>query len=540
MLTETLQTGQELIGLRQEAHYWKTLHARAIEREGLWRKKACELEKIVRHEKAQTRRLTQYIEVLESRIVLLQKQVFGRKTEKTQSEVRYYRQSSSNSSDRQAKRGKRNGQKGYGRKRYANLPTEEIFHDLSEDLKQCPKCGKPFYPFPATEDSEEIHIETRLIRRIHRRKRYVPACDCSLSPGIIQAPPPAKLIPKGLFSTDFWTYILLEKFLFQRPLYRILQALKLEGLSVSQGTITGGLKRIENVFQPLYERILERSRASNHWHMDETRWFVFVAMKGKVGYGWWLWVIIAKDTCAYILYPSRSRKVPKNHLGENPKGIINADRYNAYKKLGKHILIAYCWGHVRRDYIRIRAGHRKFTKWAEGWIARINELFRLNKERLKVLSKPREFHIADQALHNALSSMKEAWSHELKDNALHPAKKRALNSLREHWNGLTLFKDHPQIPMDNNLSERQLRNPVVGRKNYYGCSSLWSGRLTAALFTILQTLLLNNINPKKFLKIYLESCAQNHGRPPENIDDFLPWDMPKEHKSALGYGERSP
>lgn len=102
-------------------------------------------------------------------------------------------------------------------------------------------CRKPYKVFPTTEDSEEIHIETHIVRHIHKRRRYIPTCDCKSAPGIITAPPPAKLIPKGMFSIDFWVHILLEKFLFQRPLSRILQTLKMEGLYLSQGTITGGL-----------------------------------------------------------------------------------------------------------------------------------------------------------------------------------------------------------------------------------------------------------------------------------------------------------
>ena len=66
--------------------------------------------------------------------------------------------------------------------------------------------------FPGTEDSEEIDWQVRLVRRVHKRKRYVRDCDCTQVPGIVAAPKPAKLIPKGLFSTGFWTRVLLEKF----------------------------------------------------------------------------------------------------------------------------------------------------------------------------------------------------------------------------------------------------------------------------------------------------------------------------------------
>jgi hypothetical protein len=93
--------------------------------------------------------------------------------------------------------------------------------------------------------------------------------------------------------------------------------------------------------------------------------------------------------------------------------------------------------------------------------------------------------------------------------------------------------------MDNNEAERRLRNPVVGRKNYYGSGSIWSGALTAALFTILQTLLVNHIDPQQFLLYYFNACAQNDGEAPEQLDPFLPWNLSQEQKTAWLY-PRSP
>jgi len=84
--------------------------------------------------------------------------------------------------------------------------------------------------------------------------------------------------------------------------------------------------------------------------------------------------------------------------------------------------------------------------------------------------------------------------------------------------------------MDNNLSERKLREAVLGRKNYYGSGSVWSGDLTAALFTIFQTARHNGLDPIKYLTAYLHACANNHGNPPRNIDDFLPWNLSQEQK----------
>jgi transposase len=69
---------------------------------------------------------------------------------------------------------------------------------------------------------------------------------------------------------------------------------------------------------------------------------------------------------------------------------------------------------------------------------------------------------------------------ELSEADLHPAKRHVLESMGEHWTGLTVFVEHPEVAMDNNTAERTIRGPVVGRKNYYGSGALWSGQLAAS------------------------------------------------------------
>ena len=77
----------------------------------------------------------------------------------------------------------------------------------------------------------------------------------------------------------------------------------------------------------------------------------------------------------------------------------------------------------------------------------------------------------------------------------------------------------------NNSAEQAMRNPVLGRNNYYGSGSLWSAELAAMQFSIFQTILLWGINPRTWLRLYLEACAQNKGIPPADLSEFLPWNM---------------
>jgi len=88
-----------------------------------------------------------------------------------------------------------------------------------------------------------------------------------------------------------------------------------------------------------------------------------------------------------------------------------------------------------------------------------------------------------------------------------------------------VFVDHPDVPMDNNTAERAIRPPVVGRKNYYGSGSQWSGELAATMFGLLMTVKLWGINPRTWLSAYLHACAANGNRAPSDVSPFLPWAM---------------
>lgn len=548
MVTGNVTISPTLIELRHQAHYWKAQHARAIKREGLLKEKVLRLKRRSSTQKTKILEQKLQIEKLKAHLAWLQQQVFGRKTEETKppsAESLDHAESSNSkpsgsSSGEKRKRGKQPGTKGYGRRRRKNLPKEETVHDLPQEDQRCSCCGKPFVIFPGTEDSEEIDWEVRLFRRVHKRRRYRPTCNCRAVPGIVTATLPAKLIPKSMFSNRFWLRLLMEKFLFQRPLYRIRQMLEMEGLDISQGTLTGGLCRIKALLQPLYAGIIQHSQAAKHWHMDETRWFVFAKTEVKTNHRWWLWVVVTHDTCCYILDPFRSSNVPKSHLGEKACGIISADRYTVYKSLGENIQVAFCWSHVRRDFIRIRQGYKRLRRWGEDWVKRIDHLFRLNAGRLAASSDVKTFSHKDTQLANALACMAQRRDRELAKASLHPVQRKVLKSLANHWDGLTIFRERHDIPMDNNEAERCLRNPVVGRKNYYGSGSVWSGQLSATLFTIFQTLLTNRLSPIKFLSAYFQACAYNRGQPPKNIDGFLPWNLSTEQKVAWCYSGPSP
>ena len=129
---------------------------------------------------------------------------------------------------------------------------------------------------------------------------------------------------------------------------------------------------------------------------------------------------------------------------------------------------------------------------------------------------------------------------QLQEANLHPAKRRVLQSMQEHWEGLTLFVDNPQVPMDNNASERTLRVAALCRKNYYGSGCEWSGKLAAWMFSILATLKKWRINPRKWLTAYLQACAEAGGKVAKDEDKWMPWNLTAQQRQQMAQEEDEP
>ncbi|MHB1543066.1 MAG: IS66 family transposase, partial [Gammaproteobacteria bacterium] len=203
-------------------------------------------------------------------------------------------------------RGQQRGSVGHGRVDFSHLPAREEECHFSEAERCCPKCGKAAAVFPGTEESEIIEIEVQAYRRMIRRKRYRPSCQCEDLPGIMTAPVPARLIPKGRLGISVWVEILLNKYLYAQPTNRLLQSWANIGFTPSQGTIIGGLKYLAPLFTPVVEALQAQQLTEGLCHADETGWRVFEPMEGKVGYRWYLWVIRSTSAIVYVMAPGRS------------------------------------------------------------------------------------------------------------------------------------------------------------------------------------------------------------------------------------------
>ena len=523
---------REHIELKLQAGHYRSMHAKAVERQK-WMQ--------LRHDH-EAAKLREELAAVKAELVLAQAQnrdlrqrVFGAKTEQSRSVNALVAEMAPPGDAPRRARGQQRGKRGHGRTRLLQLPS--VVQEVP-GASACPRCGAATTPAWGSESAEVLEIEVRAYRRIVRRPRSRPSCCCGCLPGLVTAAAPDALWPRNKFGVSIWVELLLSKFLYGQPTARLLQDRTERGLPIAQGTVTEGLQRLAPLIEPTREAWLDQVRRATHWHADETRWEVFEDLPGKAGHRWYLWVFKAQKAVVYVLDPSRSSAVPGKVLDSADGGILSVDRYAAYRKFARCVAgmrLALCWAHQRRDFLRVANDHPDLWAWAAQWVQLIGQLYALHRLRRQQLGAPTAvvFMEADTQLRELVLLLEQRRDQELADPALAGPTRKVLKVMKSYWPGLIVFIEYPWLDLDNNAAERALRPAVVGRKNYYGSGSQWSGHLAASVLSVLGTMRLWAVNPRTWLQAYLHACARAGGQPPQDIDAIIPWRMTAAQLAAL-------
>ena len=311
-------------------------------------------------------------------------------------------------------RGQQHGAPGHGRTQRPGLDERSEEHNPPPDVCVCGRCGQPYAPNGA-EESTLVEIEVKAHKRVIRRPRWRRTCECASSPMEVSAPPVPRLFPRTLYGTSFWARFLFEHCACFRPVHRVAAWFSSQGLTVSPGTLADSLKRFVPLFEPVAHAILAHQNKAALCHADETGWRVQELRGEDRSSRAWLWTSVSSDAVCFHIDPSRSAEAAHKLFGEALLGtVIVCDRDSAYKRLvrllGGLVILAFCWSHVRRDFIDCAAGQVDLTDWCPGWIERIAGIYRLNEARLEHcdsgLKRPTPaFDAAQTALKEALDAL---------------------------------------------------------------------------------------------------------------------------------------
>jgi transposase len=408
------------------------------------------------------------------------------------------------------------------RKLPENLPVERVVEPAP---CVCGKCGGNRLRKLGEVVSKTLECEPRRWKIIeHVREKF--ACrDCE---AVSEPPAPSHPIPRGFAGPSLLAMILVGKFGDHLPLNRQSAAFAREGVELEVSTLADWVGACAAALEPLLAELRSHVLAAERLHVDDTTVKVLAKMKTRTGR---LWVYVRDDrpfagqgppAALYDYSRSRHGEYPRKVLADW-SGVMQADAFSGYNALyekGREpapVIEAACWAHGRRDFFDL-------AKLAKAPIAveivrRIDELFAIERE---INGKPPDVRRAvRQERSKPLVAALKTYMHTQLDR-LSPKNDlaKAIRYMLTRWPSFTRFIDDGRICLSNNAAERALRCVAVGRRNWSFAGSDAGGKRAAAVYSLIETCKLNDVDPRAWLADVL---ARLPDHPAHRVGELLPW-----------------
>ena len=427
--------------------------------------------------------------VMNDQLDSLRKKIFGRSSER-------YKKPDKKDDDSQPKDPKPRVKK--PSERYPHLPVKEE-HITLDPAPACPCCSKVMTDSGMTEDSEQLTVIPKKYEiTLQKRAKY----RCSCHGSIITAPSPARIIPGSTYSDEMIQDIALSKYCDLIPMQRYASMAARAGLvDLPSQSLIETTHQLADFLTPVYALIKKGIQDSRVLRADETPHRM---LEGDEKKSWYLWGFSTDKLCFLECHDNRSGDRAIDILSDSNCKILLCDVFSGYtraikeinniRELHKKPLItcAHCNAHARRYFFNA------FPKYPEAtfYLDHYHEIYQLNGEA-KSQASDIVLKLREQ-MRPRFEAMREQALKELPSYPRNGVYGKALRYFLNKYQEFTLFLTDPDIPIDNNAQERNLRSHVVGRKTWYGTHSERGARTAAKLFSIIETCKLNQVNPREY------------------------------------------
>jgi transposase len=427
-----------------------------------------------------------------------------------------------------------------------HLPRERV---VVPGPTACACCGGSRLAKLGEDVTETLEVIPRSWKVIQHVREKFTCRDCET---IGQAPAPFHVTARGWAGASLLAMILFEKFGQHQPLNRQAERYAREGVPISLSTLADQVGAGCVVLDPIIKRIEAHVFAGDRLHGDDTT--VPVLAKGKTDTGR-CWTYVRDDrpfggaaAPAAMFYYSRDRggAHPQGHLARW-RGILQADAYGGYEQLYKAVRPsgpiheAACWAHGRRKFFELadidavarrKAKGRKpqvISPLALEAVQRIDALFAIERE---INGHGAEERLTARRQRSAtLVADLEVWMREQRAR-LSPGHDvaKAMTYMLKRWDSFTRFIEDGRICLSNNAAERALRGIALGRKSWLFAGSDRGGQRAAAMYSLIVTAKMNDVDPQAWLADVLARIAEH---PVSRVDELLPWNWKTQTAAAV-------
>jgi transposase len=404
-----------------------------------------------------------------------------------------------------------------------SLPRETVMHSSAP---QCPECSGEMRVLgdDVAEMLEYVSSHFKVIRHVR------PKLSCAKCQKIVQADAPSRPIARGLAGPGLLAHVLVSKYCDHLPLYRQSQIYLRDGINLDRSTLADWVGSASGLLDPLVTAVKDYVFKAHKIHGDDTPVPVLCPGRGTTRQGR-LWSYVRDDRPAgsteppavwFSYSPDRKGEHPRRHL-KDFVGILQADGYAGFDRLYNDqdphhpIKEAACWAHVRGKFYDIHVATD--SPIAGEALARIGELYGIESE-VRGLSPEIRQQIREARAGPKLSELHQWLIATVKQLSKKSEPAGAIHYALARWKALTRYRDDGRVEIDNNAAERALRVVALGRKNYLFAGADCGGERAAAMYSLMGTAKLNDIDSEAYLRYVLTHIAQH---PINRVEELLPW-----------------
>jgi len=354
--------------------------------------------------------------------------------------------------------------KKYGRNSIPAELIEDVVVDFSEEEKKCSECGSELHQF-----ATKAHIVVERIPAKYEVKRYIMpvyGCPCCKSGVTYKEMPLVSPIPKGVAGISLLLFVLVNKYQYHLPLYRIQRQIYHESrIWFTRSTLCSWIKQCCGLLERIYKGLLEQYLTSKVKHADETP--VMVKAGGKLR-DCWMWTGLGGDgrTAVFVYNRHRSGAAALSFLeGSSPGDYLMIDDCPSYNKPVKalKLIVLRCMAHIRRKFVEAHDNGSSHKDYLKKILIRISQLYRIER-----FADKKGFTEEQRTeLRQKLSSVVLA---KIKDHLLNPgfvvlpqsSVGKAINYFLNNWDEAVRFLENGALPIDNTPNEQIIRHlPLV-------------------------------------------------------------------------------
>ncbi len=404
---------------------------------------------------------------------------------------------------------------------FKNLESREIIYDLDESDKTCHECDTSLVEV-GSKTRETIEVIKKAVKVMEKSITYkCPKCNSFHKLALPNLP-----IPGGIATSSLLAQVIVDKTANALPLYRQSEDYKRIGLNLSRQTLSNWMIKsslqLELIFNKMREDLLDKDII----HADESTLQVLKESGKKANSKSYMWTYVSSNyDDNIVLYEYTSNRAGKNAKAflQDFKGYLHVDGYTGYNQV-ENVTLVHCMAHLRRKfydiYVSLPEDKRANSNTSEA-IDYINQIYSLDKES-RDLSINERYEYKQVHIKPLMIKFRDWLNGKQLTSAPQSGYGKAINYAVNYLPTIMNYLNDGRLELDNNKAERAIKPFIIGRKNWLFSNTPNGARSSAILYSIVQTCLLNKINPYKYLAYVLDYLA-NHNISQIKLNDILPY-----------------